>query len=144
MHQLIKRTYVAQSLIDEFNGKPLIWGKIDCAHIAAFVLKAFGYSNPLKGIQKYTSERGAMLAMRKAGLPDLLSAIDRLDLERIAPASALSGDIVAYPGEGFGGHALGVALGDGRLMGIAAGPDGIPIVDHAPITVATVAWRVVV
>ena len=149
MSKLIQRAHAAQSVIDEYYKQPLVWGKSDCAHLAAAVIIKLGHANPFKGIQKYTSETGAFKAMRRAGFTTLAEAVEKLGFESIPPVSALSGDIVGYPGQGFGGVALGVAIGDGRFLGFAAGPDGQPICDHAKIAdVAALgtmmAWRVTV
>ena len=60
--------------------------------------------------------------MRRSGHRDLVAAVDAFGLERIAPASALAGDIVALPtdDEVFGA-ALCVAVGNGRVLGFHEG-----------------------
>lgn len=135
---LIARTQAAQAVIDAFHSKPFVWGQTDCLNVAALALKKLGHTAPLMGVAKYSTERGALKAMKQAGHASLADAVDAYGLTRIPPASALPGDIVAYLGDGFGGYGLGVCLGDDRLLGCANG-----IVDHAPMSIASIAWRAV-
>jgi len=75
--------------------------------------------------------------MKLAKLSNLGEAIDRLGFEKIAPLEALAGDIIAIESvEEWGGIGLGIADGSGRLIAFANG-----ICDHAPVTVASAAWR---
>ncbi|TXI01183.1 MAG: hypothetical protein E6Q76_17465 [Rhizobium sp.] len=139
MNPLIVRVNAAQSVIDKFLGQPFQWGSSDCACLAAFSLRQLGYDNPLSGIETYGTYRGAKKAMKRAGITGFADHFEqKLGLERIAPAMALPGDLVLIPGEHpetFDG-ALGVAIGQGRILGFANG-----IGDFAPDHICTAAWR---
>lgn len=137
----IERVKAAQATKDHFYGRLLEWGEVDCLEIASFCLKQLGHKAPTKGVAKYKNERGALRALKTSGYESLVEAVDGFGLSRIAPAAAMAGDIIAYPGEGFGGFALGIALGDNKILGIA--PDPLPVVDVAELWAASYAWRAV-
>lgn len=139
-HPFIARVEAAQSTIDQFLGKPFEWGKTDCAQLAAHCLKALGYADPLQSVGEYWDYRSAKKAMKRAGITTFAQHFEQaLGLEPIAPAMALPGDIVAFPGE----HpdtfdaALGVAIGQGRVIGFGANHVG----DYAPDHICVAAWR---
>jgi hypothetical protein len=138
-HPFIVRVEAAQSTIDQFLGKPFEWGRTDCAQLAAHCLKAQGYADPLQTVGEYWDYRSAKKAMKRASIASFAEHFEQaLGLERIAPAEALPGDIVAF--EGFNpetfGVALGVAIGQGRIVGFAN-----DICDYAPDSVCVAAWR---
>ena len=138
MHPMVKRQRAAQACIDRFVGKPYTPGVRDCARLAAHSMHGMGRKvGLLKGV-KYTSEVGAVKALRKLGFADLIAAVDALGLERIPPAAALPGDLVAMPcAPGPFGCALMVAVGNGRVLGFS---DGVCAV-FQPLEFVT-AWRV--
>lgn len=140
MIELIVRVEAAQTAIDKHLNQALDWRQHDCAQLVTTALKALGHLSPLRRIRKYSSEKTALLAMRAARYQSMADAIDALGFDRIGPTSALAGDVVAFPAdEQWGGYALGIALGDGRLIGFANG-----VCDVAPVSIATLAWRVTV
>jgi len=122
-------------------GRPLDYKRVDCLRLIAFCLKALGHRKPTKGVRRYSSHIGALRAMKASGFASLPDAVAAYGLQPIAPAQALPADIVAYEGEGFGGYALGIALGQGRMLAIA--PEPHLIVDIADIGVASHAWRAI-
>ncbi len=113
----------AQACIDRFSGKAYEPGKRDCAILAAHLLHQYGVKVPAMKGRKYRTEAGAIRAMRGAGYHDLIEAVDALDgLFRVTPAARRTGDLVGIPAEsGPWGCALMVAVGNGRLLGIAEG-----------------------
>jgi hypothetical protein len=113
---LLLRRDAAQATFDRFDGAAFRWSSNDCARMAAFNLRKLGYESPMPKSGSYSSALGAMKALRAAGFESLGAALDSLGLERIAPISALPGDIIGLPGEG-GWTALTVALGNGRVLG---------------------------
>ena len=77
-----------------------------------------------KGGAKYSTEAGAIRALRKLGYNDLDQACDDLLGARLeTPLFANYGDIVMVPGEGSLAGGLGIMLNDGRVL-IAAAPEG--------------------
>lgn len=121
--ELIRRVEAATATKREFEGHPIEWGKRDCLKMVAFVLRHLNHKNPTKGVLKYSSMLGAVRAFRKAGYPDLAAAVDAYGLTRIPPASALPGDILAFPTEAaatkFGVYALAVSLGSDKALAFA-------------------------
>ena len=128
----------AQACIDRFAGKPYAPGKRDCAKLAAHLLHQRGRPVPmLKGV-KYATEAAALKTLRGLGFKCLVEAVDALGLERIAPARAMPGDLVALPCEDERwGCALTVAVGNGRVFGFVGGA-GHVLQPAAYLT----AWRV--
>lgn len=90
----------------------------------------------MKGL-KYSTETGAVRALKRTGFADLIEAVDALGLERIAPAAAKTGDLVGMPCEGPWGCALTVAVGNGRVFGFLDGMAQVQIP-----SAFTAAWRV--
>ncbi len=123
-----------------FAGRPFAWGRTDCVKVAAWHLRQLGYRS--LGISKggtYQTARSALAALRRAGFASPGDALDRLGLERIAPAAVLVGDIVALPGE-LGMQALAIVAGNGVVLSFhedAAGLEAIRMID-----VPLAAWRV--
>jgi hypothetical protein len=128
----------AQACIDRFAGKPMVWGQRDCATLAAHLLHKRGRAVPMLKGAKYKSEAGAFRTLKQTGFACLVSAVDGLGLERIPPAAARTGDLVAMPcADARWGCALTVAVGNGRVFGYL---DGVAQVQAPSSFVA--AWRV--
>lgn len=72
----------------------------------------------LKGL-RYTTEAGALKAMRQLGFASLIEAADATGLPRIAPAMARPGDWIALKAgdENPFGCAMSVAFDNGRVIG---------------------------
>lgn len=139
--QLVSRIAAAQATIDRFLETEFQWGANDCAHLAAFAIRSLGHADPLAKIDSYGTRRNALKAMRKAGINSFAEHIEKLGFEPIPPAMALPGDIVGIPAEqddeAKGWVALGVAIGQDRVLGFADGRCG-----WAPTHVCSHAWRV--
>lgn len=116
-----RKRAAAQACIDRFNRKPYAPGKRDCVRLAAHLLHHVGHGVPLLKGHRWTSETGGLRVMRRLGFACLVDAVDATGLERIAPARAVTGDLVALPAEGPFGCALTVAVGNGRLLGFLDG-----------------------
>lgn len=116
-HPLVFRTRVAQAVADEYLHREFAWGDYDCARLAHAALKALGLRSPLTEVPRYTTERGALKAMRRLGLGPLDQVIDSLGFDRISPASTLPADLVGFqPQTGAFGVALGVVMSGGRCL----------------------------
>ncbi len=112
----------AQACVERFQGKAYVPGKRDCARLAAHLLHNVGHPVPMMKGLRYTTEAGAFRALRGLGFSCLVSAVDDLGLERIAPARMVAGDLVALPcDDERWGCALTVAVGNGRVLGFFDG-----------------------
>lgn len=139
--QLVSRIAAAQATIDRFLDQEFQWGANDCAHLAAFAVRSLGHADPLASVPSYATRRNALKAMRKAGITSFADQLAKLGFEPIPPAFALPGDIVGIPAEeddeAKGWLALGVAIGQDRVLGFANGR-----CSWAPTHVCSHAWRV--
>lgn len=153
MNIALKRQQVAQTVLDNYIFQPLELGKTDCGTLACSVLDAFGIENPLKtSSQTYKSVRGAVRFLKSLG-GDLAEIVEATGVERIAPASALPSDLIAFSAdEGqIGGWSLGVVVGSNKLIAFVQ-HEGRVFADVANLTEACVfaaangqevrAWRV--
>lgn len=121
MSPLQQRAKAAQACIDRFAGKPYDpTSKRDCIQMARHCLHHLGCK--VGKVPAYKTEAAGYRALRKLGHGSLVDAMDATGLPRIAPASALAGDILALPSdeEAFGA-ALCVAVGNGRALGFMGG-----------------------
>lgn len=109
------RVAAAQASIDAFDGQPAAFGRADCVRRAAFVAKRLGHPVSVLKLGSYSTERGAIRAMRKLGHRSLIEAMDER-FERIAAASRWPGDIVALPSDDAFGCSLAIALSNGVLL----------------------------
>lgn len=136
---LFVRAEATQKTIDQFYDQPFEWGVADCAILACRHLDNLGIANPLDKVIGYTDEKGARKALVKLGVKGMEELADKQGFERIAPAAAILGDLVAIPGgeEGNEWLGLGVALANGRILAFANDKAMI-----GPVEVATIAWRV--
>jgi len=133
---LLQRVNAIQPVLDGWLNRPFVWGADDCAHLCASVLFAMGHKDPLSDVGPYATQRGAKRQLKKAGYADLDEAIDRMGFERIPPAMALPGDLVALDGVG-GWTALGFAVGQGRAVAFSCG-----FCAWGPVSDCKIAWRV--
>ncbi len=113
---LVRRTTAAQKTLDKWSKKPMRLGTADCVRMAAAHLRQLGYKVKLPPSGSYRTPASAAKALKAAGFASVEDALDGQGLERIAPASAIVGDILMLDGgDRFG--ALTVAVGNGRVVG---------------------------
>lgn len=135
---LVIRREAVEATIQRFNGKPMKWGRVDCAQIAAHNLRQLGIKTGLMKGQRYASEHAALKALRDEGFAGLAEAVDAM-LPRIAPAMAIQGDLIGMETEGeVWDVALCVAVGNGRVLGIR---DGVAMILQPDLSKAVTAWR---
>lgn len=114
----------------------------DCIKLAGHAAHKLGRRiSLLKGLH-YTTEAGALKAMRKLGFASLVDAADATGLVRIAPAMARPGDWIALRTDDANafGCAMTVAFDNGRVIGFVNGVGAICRVDDPTGYLA--AWRV--
>lgn len=134
-----RQTYT-QNTVNKFLNKPYKWGTTDCAHLAASHVSQTGKPTPLDEARSYKTAKGALRSIRELGFDSLEDLMDKT-YQRIAPAMALAGDIVALPAED-GWIALGIYLGEQRLLAFVDRSDGQGACCYiGPVQVATHAWR---
>jgi hypothetical protein len=132
------RRLAAQATLDEFKDKPFRLGDRDCVRMAAAHLRRLGYQVKLPPKGAYRTVRTARKALADRGFADLCAAVDAHGLERIPPAAAVVGDIIAIPGTDSFGPALQIALGNGRTVGFHEDVAGAVVLQ--PIQYVA-AWR---
>jgi hypothetical protein len=138
--ELTRRVAAAQATLDRYRDKGFAYGSGDCVQMAAFHLRRMGHVVVLSKGGAYRSALGAVKALRRAGHASIAAALDAHGLERIAPAAAIVGDIVALPAaDGSPLEALTVALGNGRVIGWHVEVAGATVMQ--PVAFAA-AWRV--
>lgn len=139
---LIDRVAAAQAAVDRYLGRPLAWGKDDCVRLAAFALRKQGRAVSLAKGGSYSSLRGALAALDRAGFASLEAAVDAQGLERIAPAFVLPGDLIGLQAAEDGPWlALTVALGNGRVLGFQDGSCKV-LQPRLDLAARAMAWRV--
>lgn len=142
---LIARVENTQKTIDTWLDKTFEWGAADCGQMVGNHLETMGFKTPLTEAGRYTTELGAKRVMKRLGASSMEDFLDKLGFERIAPATAIVGDVVGFPGgrdEDHAWTALGVHTGSDKIVGFAAADGEAAIVRVGPVSVATIAWRV--
>ena len=124
MHEMIRRQRAVDACVQRFAGKPYAPGSRDCVKLAGHALHKMGRRVGLTKGVRYTSERGALKALKALGFADLLAAMDATGRPRIAPAAALPGDILALAADGPFGCGLAVYAGNGAALAYQDGHDG--------------------
>ena len=142
MTEMIRRAAATQACMTLFAGQPMDWAsRRHCGRLAAHAMTRMGQNAKLLNACRAKTVRGVLTYLKRNEFADLVELMDATGLERIAPAMARPGDIVALPsapGDGFG-CSLTVALDGGRVL--AANPlTGLfePMTPH----VFVAAWRV--
>jgi len=125
--------------MDRFAGKAFAFGSVDCAKMAAFHLKQLGVKVRLSKAGQYKTLIGAQSALKRLGFDDLIQAMDGHGFERIAPAAALTGDIVSFACDHPLG-ALGIVVGNGNMLAFHESSDMPVIMTMGHIDLA---WRVI-
>ena len=110
-----RRKDAAQACLTRFADKPYDVGARDCTMMGRHLLHKLGIKVPFAKGVRYSSEIGGVKFLKKAGFDNLIQAVDALGLPRIAPASALVGDLIALPTESPIGS-LAVCVGAGRFL----------------------------
>jgi hypothetical protein len=138
-HEAERRQRATQATLDTFKGKLFQFGRHDCAQLIKSHVRRMG--RPVKGWARagsYVSLAGGVKQLKKIGFDNLIDAMDA-SFERIPPAAARIGDVVAMPGvEGPG--ALTVALGNGRVLGWVEDVAGAVVLQ--PLSYDGAAWRI--
>lgn len=140
MNDVLKRAAATQACMDRFGFKAVEPGVRDCGKLAAHALHKQGRSAKLLNASRHTTWAGALRYLAKVGAKDLVALVDMMGLERIPPAAALPGDIIALPTDADGfGCSLAVALDNNRVL--ALNPMS-GLIEPATAQAFICAWRV--
>ena len=90
MPTLIERVAAVQALKEEYQGRALCAGEVDCAALVHSHLTRLAI--PCPSVPRYRTFRGGFMALKKMGFADLGALLDSI-LTPISPASMLPGDI---------------------------------------------------
>lgn len=125
LNPLVRRAVLTEKTRAKFFGRPFRLGSCDCAKVAASHAKLFGWKVPPPG--RYTTLEGARARLGELGCDHIFGLVDKAGLPPIAPARAMTGDIVGCAGElDFGG--LGIVLGNGLMLAFHEDAIGMAIV----------------
>ncbi len=136
---LVRRTAAAQKTLDAWSKRPMRLGTSDCVRMVASHLRLLGHQVKLPPSGSYRTVNSARKALRAAGHDSLDAALDAMELERIAPAAAIVGDIISLPAVDHLG-ALTVCLGNGRVVGYHE--DAVAATVLQPVEFVS-AWRAI-
>lgn len=122
MNDLVARAAAAQAVVDHYLGRPFHWGRSDCVRLAAMALRKRHHRVSLIKAGDYSSLRGALKALKRAGFDSLEAAVEAQGLMSIPPAAALPCDLIGIPPAEPGPWlALSIAIGNGRVLGFQEG-----------------------
>ena len=139
--KMVIRQQAVEACIERFSGKPMAWGKVDCARIVSHNLRRLGIATSLLKGASYSSEHSALKTLRSLGAGGLGDAMDMIGdkVFRVPPAAVVQGDVIGMACEGdVWDMALTVAVGNGRVLGVL---NGVATVMQPDLTYAVAAWR---
>jgi len=113
MTELERRAEAVKATQARFDGVPFDWkGHSTCIHLLRFHAAQMGHKVPI--VPRFRSAVGARKALLSTGWQTLPGLLDSM-FERIPPAFARVGDVMAVPGEGF--EALFIRAGVTKWIG---------------------------
>jgi len=121
-HPAIRRQQAAQAVLDQFKGRQIDYRDVDCGRMAKALLLAMGHKPRWARFSGYTTERGAVLKLKRAGFNDVAAVVDDLGFPRVPFSMAMRADLLGFPDGGW--TALGVAMGGGKFLA-ARGSDQV-------------------
>ena len=121
--EMVRRIDCTTQIVAQYINTSFAWGRHDCVRMAVAHIRRMGHRASLLKGGTYTSEFGAIKALKRAGFDTLEAALDAR-FDRIAPAAALPGDLIGLASSGDW-PALTVAVGNGRVLGFMEGVCGI-------------------
>ena len=136
MTDLIKRMELTEATRKKYFGKRFSWGTCDCAKIAAFHARQFGWKVATTG--RYRSYRTAKQALKKSGVTSIPELVSATGLREIPPAYAMTGDIVSFASDADIG-AVGIVIGNGNMLAFHEAAEGAAIIS---MNVIDKAWSI--
>jgi hypothetical protein len=136
--EMERRVAAAQKTLDRYKDRPFSFEKgCDCGKLTAFHLRQMGRPIPIAKAGSYKSLLGAQRALRRLGFNSLEELMDA-HFERVPPAAAWVGDVIAMRGQ-EGPGSLTVAVGNGRVLGFHEDYVGAVVMQPAETLAA---WRI--
>ena len=123
--------------LEACRDKPFAWGEHDCCLFAADVAKrstGIDYAQNFRG--HYTTERGALRALRRYGEGNLPDTITQYLGDAVPPLLLRRGDVALMKVDGLIGYAVGVCWVGGLVY---VGQRGLV---SMPLNYAVSGWRV--
>lgn len=108
---LVERAHIAEKVFHEWGDSPMVWGSLDCAHLASRIVELATGTSPIKDWPAYSSKQQAFKAIRAMGFKSLQDAVDSYAQRLEGPLFAVAGDIVAIQSKFERMPALGICLG---------------------------------
>lgn len=136
--EIVKRTVLTEKTKEKFYGRQFAWGTGDCAKMAAFHARAFGWKIPKQGT--YRTEFGALKYLKELGFDSVTDLVTATGLTEIAPARAMIGDIVTFESDSKIG-ALGIAVGNGNMLAFHESVEGGAILSMSAVEKAWSIWN---
>jgi hypothetical protein len=115
MTPLERRHAAIEATMARYRGRAFEWGKVDCAKVVAFHLKAMGHKIAISKAGKYCNALGASRAIRRMGYKTLAEMADGIGLVQIPHAYMILGDIAEVEGDTAIG-ALSIYAGNGNVF----------------------------
>lgn len=137
-----RRVAATEATLARFRDQPFAWGRHDCARMVMFHVRQLGWKPRVAKAGSYSTALGARRALARAGFDSLAAAIDAHGLPRIAPARVLVGDLILSATDEEQNHGIdvvGIALGNGRVLGWHTEADGATALQPLEILAA---WQV--
>jgi hypothetical protein len=135
-HPLVRRMVLTERTRAKYYGRPFKMGSCDCAKVAAFHAKLFGWKVPAPG--RYNDLAGAQARLAEMDCVTLPDLVVKTGLAEIAPARVLTGDILSCPAEhDIGG--LGISLGNGLMLAFHPDAIGMAVIR---VALAERAWTI--
>lgn len=133
--EMVHRIACASETVAQYIDARFQWGRKDCVRMCAAHIRRMGHAVSLVKAGEYSSLKGAKAALKRAGFETVEAALDAR-FDRIAPAAALPGDIIALPGvDAF--PALAIRLSNNAVLHTSNG--GFAVSEPKAFVAA---WRV--
>lgn len=137
MTELERRALAVKNTQARFEGRPFDWRKsATCIHLVRFHAAQMGHDVPT--VPRFRSALTAKRALAATGWQTLPALLDSM-FDRIPPAFARVGDVMALPGDG-GFEAIVIRAGVNKWIGWHEDAAGCTVVS-ADMDAAIGAWR---
>jgi hypothetical protein len=119
---LVRRRDLTQLAVNQSLGRTYKLATLDCGKLIGRHLRKFGYTVELPKVGAYSTPAGALKWLKTRRFESLEARLDAIGLVRIAPARAMTGDIMALDSTDALA-ALVIWLGHGQALGFHESSD---------------------